>query len=98
MSIGLKLGRGIGVVGALAVEGAVRGATGLGRFGEDVIAGAQEGFDEKHAALLKSRAEREVKLAAARAAAIAAHNATMLAVTPAVEPVPVATGKRAVKV
>jgi hypothetical protein len=64
MSFGNKLGRGLGVIGALAVEGAVRGATGLGQFGSDVVDGAQTGYDEKHAALLITRAAREAKIKA----------------------------------
>lgn len=55
MSIGTKLGRAIGAGAALAVEGAVRGASGLGRFGADVVAGAETGYEERHAQLLITR-------------------------------------------
>lgn len=77
MSFGNKLGRGLGIVGALAVEGAVRGAEGLGQFGADVVDGAQRGYEEKHAALLITREQQRVRLAAERAARIAAHQAAM---------------------
>lgn len=77
MSFGNKLGRGLGVIGALAVEGAVRGATGLGQFGSDVVDGAQTGYDEKHAALLITRAQRVAEMKAKRDALVAAHIAAM---------------------
>lgn len=85
MSFGNTLGRGIGKLGALAVEGTVRGATGLGQFGADVVEGAQQGYDEKHAALLISREQaklaREAKLKALRDAHTLAQNpAPMVAV------------------
>ena len=72
MSFGLKVGRAIGKSAALVGEGAVRGAQGLGQFGEDVAAGAQQGYEQQHAANLISRAKaaeiRAQKLAAAREA------------------------------
>jgi hypothetical protein len=75
-SFGNKLGRGIGVLGALAVEGTVRGATGLGAFGADVVNGAEVGYAEKHAALLVTRAAaakaRDARIVAAKAAHLAA--------------------------
>lgn len=95
MSFGNTLGRGIGKLGALAVEGTVRGATGLGQFGADVVEGAQQGYDEKHAALLITRAQGEAdrvaRIAAKKAAHVAAMNAAPMAV--AVEPVVVKRGK-----
>ena len=66
MSFGNTLGRGIGKLGALTVEGAVRGASAAGQFGADVVEGAQQGYDEKHAALLISREQRKVEREAAR--------------------------------
>lgn len=77
MSFGNKLGRGLGVIGALAVEGAVRGAEGLGQFGSDVVDGAQRGYDEKHAALLITREQQRVAMKAKREALAAAHVAAM---------------------
>lgn len=98
MSIGNKLGRAIGATGALLVEGSVRGASGLGRFGADVVAGAEEGYDEKRAALLITRAANEVKRKAAMEALKAAHEARMLeAPTEAVEPVVRATKRGSLK-
>lgn len=71
MSLGNKLGRSLGVLGALAVEGAVRGATGLGQFGSDVVDGAEVGYAEKHAALLVTReqakADRDARIKLAQA-------------------------------
>ena len=75
MSFGNKVGRGIGALGAFAVEGAVRGATGLGSFGSDLVDGVEEGYTEKSAALLMSREARAAKLKAAKDAAIAARSA-----------------------
>ena len=87
MSVGHKLGRGLGHIGAFVVDASIRGATGAGRFGEDLVAGAQEGYTE-------SAAERKVRREAAMAAmqakrleAIAAHKAAMAAKA---EPEPVA--------
>lgn len=94
MSLGNKIGRGLGVVGALAVEGAVRGATGLGQFGADVIDGAETGYAEKHAALLVSRAEADARKAAAIAARKAAHVAALNPQPMVAAPQP---AKRAVK-
>ena len=86
MSIGHKLGRAIGTLGALAVEGSVRGATGLGKFGEDVLAGTTEGYEEKAAALLAQRliniAAREERIAALRLAHAAAMEAPAAPATP----------------
>lgn len=78
MSFGNKLGRGLGTLGALAVEGAVRGASAAGQFGADVVEGTQQGYEEKHAALqitrAQAKAQREAGLAALRAAHIAVQN------------------------
>jgi hypothetical protein len=88
MSLGNKLGRSIGVLGALAVEGAVRGATGLGQFGSDVIDGAELGYTEKHAALLITREQAKADRDARIAAAQAEHKVAMK---------PVTAGKRGAK-
>ena len=92
MSIGIKLGKSIGVLGALAVEGAVRGATGLGAFGSDLIDGAELGYTEKHAALLITRAEAEAKRNERIAAAQATHKLAMQP-QPETTPVVVKRGK-----
>lgn len=90
MSFGNKLGRGIGILGALAVEGAVRGATGLGQFGADVVDGAQAGYDEKHAALLVTREANRIAALKRNEERKAAHLAAMQAapMAIAVEPAP----------
>lgn len=76
-SFGHKLGRGLGVVGALALEGAVRGATGLGQFGADVVDGAELGYAERHAQLLVTREEKRVAALAAREALKLQHAVVM---------------------
>ena len=72
MSFGLKVGRAIGKSAALVGEGAVRGAQGLGQFGNDVLEGTQQGFEQQRALNLINRAKadavRAEKLAAAKAA------------------------------
>lgn len=93
MTFGTKVGRAIGVVGALAVEGTVRGATGLGRFGQDVVAGAEAGYTERSAQL---RITREAKTAARNAALAALAAPVAMPMAPAtVEPAPVARRRRA---
>lgn len=77
MSLGLKLGRAIGAGAALVVEGSVRGANGLGRFGADVVAGTEEGYEKRHAQLLVSRAAKTAARDAALAAARQQHGAAM---------------------
>ena len=64
MSIGIKLGRAIGTVGAYALEGAVRGAQGAGTFAQEVAHGAEVGYVEAHERLVAQRAERAAKNAA----------------------------------
>lgn len=94
MSFGIKVGRAIGTVGALAVEGAVRGATGLGRFGSDVVDGAEAGFNEKHAALLVTRKAAEERRKAFVEAKRAEHALAMVVATePVVVPAPIAPAK-----
>lgn len=97
MSFGIKLGRGLGVVGALAVEGAVRGASGLGQFGADVVTGAEAGYAERHAQLLVTREAAAVARKQALAAAIAASQSNLAAISVAAQPVTPASavGKRA---
>jgi hypothetical protein len=79
MSIGLKLGRALGTAGAYAVEGAVRGAQGAGRFGQEVVTGANDGFAEKRAALLVERAESDARRKLALQHFAAAHQAALAA-------------------
>lgn len=77
MSIGTKVGKAIGITAALAVEGAVRGATGLGRFGEDVMAETSASYERKSAQLLITRQAAAQKREALLAAAKAQHKLTM---------------------
>lgn len=94
-SLGLTIGRGIGKLGALAVEGAVRGAYASGQFATDVAEGAQQGYDERHAQLLISRAAKRDAALKAREALKVQHTAAMTATTMVVaaEPVVVKRGK-----
>lgn len=71
MSFGIKVGRAIGAGAALAVEGAVRGATGLGGFAAEVAQGCETGYADKRELLLIDRAERDAKREALKAAYIA---------------------------
>lgn len=88
MSFGNKVGRVLGTAGALIVEGSVRGATGLGQFGADLVEGTEQGYAEKHAALLVSREAARIATEKRRAAALAAHTAA-LAAKPEADPAPV---------
>lgn len=91
-TVGVVIGRGIGRLGAYALEGAVRSAQGAGRFGADIVTGAETGYAEQREVLLTSRA----KLALDREAKKAAYLAALTA--PAVETVaPVATTQKAAK-
>ena len=94
-SLGLTIGRGIGKLGALAVEGAVRGAYASGQFATDVAEGAQQGYDERHAQLLISRAAKRDAALKQREALKVAHTAAMSATDMVVvsEPVVVKRGK-----
>jgi hypothetical protein len=87
-SFGITLGRGIGKLGALAVEGAVRGAYASGQFAQDVAEGAQQGYAERHAQLLITREQKRVEAQKAREALKLQHSAAMTATTMvvAVEP------------
>lgn len=67
MSFGIKVGRFVGAAGAYAVEGAVRGAVGLGGFAQDVATGAELGYTEKHAELLVERAVKDAAREARKA-------------------------------
>lgn len=94
-SFGLTIGRGIGKLGALAVEGAVRGAYASGQFATDVAEGAQQGYDERHAQLLISRAQKRDAALKAREALKVQHDAAMASATMVVasEPVVVKRGR-----
>lgn len=96
MSFGIKVGRAIGVVGALAVEGVVRGATATGGFAVDVMEGAEVGYAEKHAALLVTRAEGEARRKALLEAKRAEHKARMAAAPEGEAAAPI-TAKRTAK-
>lgn len=94
-SFGITLGRGLGKIGALAVEGAVRGAYNAGQFGADVVEGTQQGYAERHAQLLISRAAKRDAALKQREALKVAHTAAMSATDMAAvaEPVVVKRGK-----
>lgn len=94
-SLGLTIGRGIGKLGALAVEGAVRGAYASGQFATDVAEGAQQGYDERHAQLLISRAAKRDAALKQREALKLQHDAAMASANMVVvsEPVVVKRGK-----
>lgn len=94
-SLGLTIGRGIGKLGALAVEGAVRGAYASGQFATDVAEGAQQGYDERHAQLLISRAAKRAAALKQREALKLQHDAAMASANMVVvsEPVVVKRGK-----
>ena len=94
-SLGLTIGRGIGKLGALAVEGAVRGAYASGQFATDVAEGAQQGYDERHAQLLITRAQKRAAALEARNALKVQHDAAMASTNMVVasEPVVVKRGR-----
>lgn len=94
-SFGHTLGRGLGIAGALALEGVVRTAYGAGQFGKDVAEGAEQGAREKHAQLLITRAEKRDAALKQREALKVAHTAAMSATDMVVvsEPVVVKRGK-----
>lgn len=64
-SLGLTIGATIGKGAAYAVHGAIASAQATGRFGQDIVAGAQAGYADKAAEL---RAKRDAALAAFEAA------------------------------
>lgn len=92
-SFGITLGRGIGKLGALAVEGAVRGAYNAGQFGADVVEGTQQGYAERHAQLLITREQKRAEALAAREALKVAHSAAMTPIPMAVAPARKATAR-----
>lgn len=67
-SLGITIGAALGKGAAYAVHGAIAGAQATGRFGQDVVAGAQAGY-----------AEKADELAAKRRAALAAIEARQVA-------------------
>ena len=75
MSVGMKIGRALGQGAALAVEGCVRGAQASGRFGTEIVAGAEAGYADKRAELLASRALAAQKREQAKLAFVAKQNA-----------------------
>jgi hypothetical protein len=88
-SFGHTLGRGLGIAGALALEGVVRTAYGAGQFGKDVAEGAEQGAREKHAQLLITRAQKREAALKAREALKVQHDAAMASATMVVAPEPV---------
>jgi len=66
-TIGKTIGSAIGKGAAYTAHGAIRAAQGTGRFGQDVLAGATEGYTEKAAELAQAR----LAIAAQRQAPIA---------------------------
>lgn len=55
MSIGLKLGSAVGFTAASIVHGATVSVKATGRFGRDVVAGTEQGYAERKAALTTLR-------------------------------------------
>lgn len=55
-TIGKTLGAAIGKGAAYTAHGAIRAAQGTGRFGQDVVLGATEGYATKSAELAAARA------------------------------------------
>lgn len=55
-TIGKTIGAAIGKSAAYTAHGAIRAAQGTGRFGQDVLAGATEGYTSKAAELAAARA------------------------------------------
>jgi hypothetical protein len=90
MSIGIKLGKFAGAAGALMVEGVYRGAVGAGGFAQDLVIGAEQGYAEKSAELLISRAAKQAAYKAKRDAAIA----VVAKAEPVVAAAPVVEAKR----
>lgn len=66
-TIGKTIGAAIGKGAAYTAHGAIRAAQGTGRFGQDVVLGASEGYTSKAAEL----AERRLAIAAQRQAPVA---------------------------
>lgn len=66
-SIALSIGAAIGKGAAYAVHGAIAGAQATGRFGQDVVAGAQEGYVTKSVELARKRAEALAQYEASKA-------------------------------
>ena len=70
-SIALSIGAAIGKGAAYAVHGAIAGAQASGRFGQDVAAGAQEGYATKSVELARKRAEALAQYEASKAQPVA---------------------------
>ena len=66
-TIGRSIGAALGKGAAYTAHGAIRAAQGTGRFGQDVFAGATEGYTSKAAELAAVR----MKIAAQRQAPVA---------------------------
>ena len=66
-TIGRSIGAAIGKGAAYTAHGAIRAAKGTGRFGQDVLAGATEGYTSKAAELAAVR----MQIAAQRQAPVA---------------------------
>lgn len=66
-TFGRSFGAALGKGAAYTAHGAIRAAQGTGRFGQDVLAGATEGYASKAAEL----AERRLAIAAQRQAPVA---------------------------
>ena len=70
--VGVKVGRGLGFVGATLWKGTVMAAEGLGEAGEGFLEGAESGWEDRSKAMDLAQAQRKAKVAAAIAAALAA--------------------------
>lgn len=74
-TVGVKLGRGAGFLGATLWKGTVLAAEAAGDIGEGFLEGAEAGWEDRCKALDAARAARKAKLLAAVAAAEAAAEA-----------------------
>lgn len=70
-SLGTTIGAALGKGAAYAVHGAIASAQATGRFGQDVVAGAQEGYATKSVELARKRAEALAQYEASKAQPVA---------------------------
>ena len=72
-SVGVKLGRAVGWIGATAWQGTCQIASATGELGEGFLEGAELGYEERTAVMLANQAKRvEARAAALRMRADAA--------------------------
>ena len=71
-NVGVKLGRGVGIVGATLWKGTVLAANGLGELGEGFAEGVESGWEDRCAAMDLADAQRKaLRLAKAQEMALA---------------------------